>query len=98
MINKEIPPSNGRLFLEGITGDELIEKLAERLKPELQAIALSSAPDELLTCKQVQEMLGICHQTRINWTNQGLLKSYSLGGRKIYYKQSEVVNALTPIE
>ena len=87
------------IIVQGISTDELVNEVCSRLKPLFESNVNTSIPDDLLTCKQVQELLDISHQTRINWTHQGILQSYSLGGsRKIYYKQSEIINSLIPLE
>lgn len=49
----------------------------------------------VLTRKQAAELLSISLVTLRNWTAQGLLPSYQLGGR-IYYKQKEIISALVP--
>lgn len=52
-------------------------------------------PPVVLTRKQTAELLSISLVTLRNWTAQGLLPSYQLGGR-IYYKQKEIIAALLP--
>lgn len=52
-------------------------------------------PPVVLTRKQAAELLSISLVTLRNWTAQGLLPSYQLGGR-IYYKQKEIIAALLP--
>ncbi len=49
----------------------------------------------LMTRAQAAELLSISLVTLRNWTTQGLLPSYQLGGR-IYYKQKEIIAALVP--
>ena len=48
-----------------------------------------------MTRAQAAELLSISLVTLRNWTTQGLLPSYQLGGR-IYYKQKEIIAALVP--
>ena len=48
-----------------------------------------------MTRAQTAELLSISLVTLRNWTVQGLLPSYQLGGR-IYYKQKEIISALVP--
>jgi predicted site-specific integrase-resolvase len=54
-------------------------------------------PKEILSPAEVEKLLSISHTTRIKWTNDGILKSYRVGEKRIYYKLSEVVEALQPI-
>lgn len=49
----------------------------------------------VLTRKQAADLLSISLVTLRNWTAQGLLPSYQLGGR-VYYKQQEIISALVP--
>ncbi len=55
------------------------------------------AINELLTTAQVCERLHICRQTLHKHTNSGKIPKYRLG-RICYYKESEVLQALTKIE
>lgn len=82
--------------LVNIDKQELIEELLSGLQQYLPLLSTSNQ-DEILTCPQVEKLLDISHTTRIDWTNQGLLKSYMIGGKK-YYKRSEVFQALTLVE
>lgn len=84
----------GQIIISGITKEELISEIIEKL----QAILPSSQEyerEEYLTCQEVQDLLKISHQTRIEWTNQGLLKAYKMR-RRTYYKSSEILASLTP--
>ena len=42
--------------------------------------------EEILTRKDVAELLHVTRQTVINYTKKGLLKSYKLGRRVLYLK------------
>jgi predicted site-specific integrase-resolvase len=53
---------------------------------------------EILTAKEVQELLGISHQTRITWGKSGYLKPFTIGGKKVYYKLKDIEKAMVPIE
>ena len=48
---------------------------------------------ELLTRKEVAEMLRISLPTLHQWTKVGKLKGYKKSGR-VYFKRNEVINAL----
>ena len=45
------------------------------------------------TRKQAAAELGISLVTLWTWTNQGILKAHSIGGR-VYYKAEDILNAL----
>ena len=54
-----------------------------------------STQKNLLTCKETEDFLSISHQTRIDYTNKGILKAYKFPGcRYTYYKKSEILAAL----
>lgn len=99
MKKNKIPKPESTIIVQGISTDELVNEVCSRLKPLLASNVSTPIPDDILTCKQVEELLDISHQTRINWTNKGFLQSYSLGSRrKIFYKRSEIINSLIRLE
>lgn len=51
----------------------------------------------ILTADQVCLMLSISKPTLIKYTKNGTLKSYKLGVR-VFYKQQEVIDSLTPVK
>lgn len=51
---------------------------------------------ELMSRKQVACFFGCDISTVHNWTVQGKLRAYGMGGR-VYYKRSEVEAALVPL-
>lgn len=51
---------------------------------------------ELLTRKEAAQYLSISLSTLKNWTDEGLIKAYKLGGR-IYYKKKELINSLEKV-
>lgn len=53
-------------------------------------------PTELLSRSEVAKMLSIDLSSVHNWTVKGKLQSYGIGGR-VYYKRSEVEEALIPL-
>jgi len=53
---------------------------------------------ELLSKKEVAELLGVTKQTVCNYTYNGLLKGYKIGNRKVFYKKDEILEALTEIK
>lgn len=52
---------------------------------------------EWLTPKEVAILLKCSVRTVYNWTKQGVLRRYGISSR-VYYKRSEVLEALTPID
>lgn len=54
-------------------------------------------PDKILTRDEVCELLSINKSTLWKRTKSGKLKSYGQG-RRVYYKRSEVLESLTPLE
>lgn len=84
---------NTKIFLNGIT----IEELADALKPLLQSqktVNETSQPEnELLTRLEVCKLLSINKTTLWKHTKSGKLKSLGLGNR-VYYKKSEVLEAV----
>ena len=50
----------------------------------------------IITRKEAAKMLSISLTTLKSWTDLGFLKSYKLGGR-IYYKENEILESLTPV-
>lgn len=84
-----------QIFLNGIT----LEQLAEALKPLLQTIAPTeqTQPEkELITRAELSELLSINFTSIWKHTKSGRLKSYGIGNR-VFYKRSEVLQAVKPI-
>jgi predicted DNA-binding transcriptional regulator AlpA len=53
--------------------------------------------EELLTPKEVAQMLKCDVKSIYNWTKKGILNRYSIASR-VYYRKDEVLNALTKID
>lgn len=86
------------MLLTPISLQELDDRFRAIVKDCIAEVVPVQAKDDLLTPREVEELLDISHQTRIDWTKQGLLQAYSFGGRKKYYKRSEIFNSLIKIE
>lgn len=86
------------MVLSPISLEELEDRVRSIFHECLEAKALRQIPDDLLTPREVEDLLDISHQTRIDWTKQGLLHAYSFGGRKKYYKRSEIFDSLIKIQ
>lgn len=83
------------IILNGIT----VEQMSEILEPMLRKIVrqelsqiLDKKEDKLLSPKEVCERFvpKISKTTLANWTEQGLLNQYRIGGR-VFYLFSEIV-------
>lgn len=59
---------------------------------------MSQEDKEILSPKQVEELLSISHSTRVDWTKKGYLNSYKIGERKLFYLKSEILNSLVKVE
>ena len=86
-------------LLHDTNPDELTEKLLKgfeerinRLKEEFQP----KEPTEFLTRNEVKDLLKINLSTLYLWSKKGKLKAYACGNR-IYYKRSEVEQAIKPL-
>jgi hypothetical protein len=69
-----------------------LEELKNQLE-DLKQVFLTKTPAEFLSRKDVAILLDTNPQTVNNWTNEGKLKLYGIGGRR-YYKRNEVEHAL----
>ena len=82
-----------------ITPEQLQEAIITGVKVEitnLQKNFQPKQPEELMTRNEVKDFLKVDLSTVHNWTKKGKLKSYGLGHR-IYYKRSEVEQAIIPL-
>lgn len=73
---------------------EAVKQLLDDFKKELLA---KDANDELLSRDQACEFLKINPSTLWAWENKGKVKSYGISGNRRYYKRSELLESLTPI-
>ena len=76
------------------TQDQLVARVVNELKNEYK-----QAPflDIYLTERQLTELLTVCLSSVNNWTRDGVIQAYQLGG-KIYYKASEIECAMIKLE
>ena len=81
--------------LHGLEPQDLLTPLncLKKQLEELKRTLTEHTPAELLSRKEVALLLKTNPQTLNNWTNEGKLKIYGLGGRR-YYKRNEVEQAL----
>lgn len=82
-----------------ITPEQLQNEIIEGVKKQLQELKRDfqpKEPTEYLTRNEVKELLKVDLSTVHNWTKRGKLKSYGIGNR-VFYKRSEVENAIIPL-
>lgn len=85
-----------QIFLNGITLQQLAEAITPLLQKTDELDIISNSEKELLTRIEVCELLSINKTSLWKHTKSGRLKSYGLGNR-VYYKRSEVLEAVKPI-
>lgn len=86
---------NSQIFLNGIT----LEQLAESLKPLLQTTATTQNPqpeNDLITRAELSKLLSINYTTIWKHTKSGRFLSFGIG-KRIFYKRSQVLEAVKPI-
>lgn len=98
-MNKELTllkvSTMNQILIQGYT----LEQLAEALKPLMQATApteQNSPENDLLTRAELSKLLSINYTSIWKHTKSGKLKSYGIGNR-IFYKRSEVLEAVKPV-
>ncbi|WKK66510.1 helix-turn-helix domain-containing protein [Lutimonas zeaxanthinifaciens] len=80
----------------GLTPTQLVDLIDDRNQHRLEELKRSyclKEPEEYLTRDEVKKMLKVDLSTIHNWTKKGYLIHYGIGGR-VYYKRSELENAL----
>lgn len=86
----------GEILLNSITHEELQNQFSQEIKKhfnDLKGHLQLQKPTDYLTRQQVADMLSVDLSTVHNWTNQGKLIPYGIG-RRVYFKRSEIDNAL----
>lgn len=76
---------------------QISEAVLKQLSPIINSITQKQPETELLTRKEVSELLDISYPTLNKWTKTGQLIGYRIGS-KVRYKQSEIVKALSQIK
>ena len=84
---------NTQIFLNGITIEELANALKQLLQPQKNQNQTIQEENEILTREEVCKLLSINKTTLWKHTKSGKLKSLGLGNR-VYYKKSEVLQAV----
>ncbi len=82
-----------------LSPEELENRICNRFKTEIDNLKSEfhlKNPEEYLTRTYVKKLLEVDMSTIHNWTKSGKLKAYGIGNR-IYYKRTEVEQALIPL-
>ena len=83
-----------------VTPEEFQDAIIEGVKNQLEDLKKNFQPKEptkYLTRKEVAEMLSVDLSTVHNYTKRKILQSYQIGGR-VYYKRSEVEQAIVKLK
>lgn len=73
---------------------EEIISLQNRMIEMLQSLHTKQpSEDEILDAPQLEELLGICAKTRVNWVNSGHLIQHGIG-KRVYYFKDEVMECI----
>lgn len=85
---------DGKLTVIQSDIDSLLLQIREVVKQELQSNHKAEIEEKLLSPNQAKDLFvpSISRQTLSNWTKDGLLTSYRIGGR-VFYKYSEIIGA-----
>ena len=88
-----------QVIFSGVPYSQVLEDIGTVLRREIQNLLSShikpeaESPDQLLTVREVSELLSITVQTVHLYKKQGILPYYKIAGRT-YLKRPEVVAAL----
>ena len=90
------------MIVYGVDAQTLIALISSKIEQVLEVKGKVdrsgvSSRENFLTREEVATFLKVSLPTLHDWTNRGILKSYGIG-RKVRYKETEVLNALTPIQ
>jgi hypothetical protein len=91
---------NNSTLLHQTTPEGLVELMLISFRAELQSFRNELAPapaDDLLTKKQVCELLQITLTTLWRWEKNGKIETYGIGKNR-YYKKAEILNLLTLVK
>lgn len=88
------------ILLEKLTKEELEQSIRAIIREELEEFKETLPElineDDLLTRKEVADLLQIDLSTIHNWTRKGRLKSYGIGSR-VYFRRKDIDEALIPL-
>lgn len=73
------------------------DAVTSSFKTLLKRDSIANSTDKnIITRKDVKEMLHICDSTITNWCKSGRLKKYCMGG-KVFFLKDEVTNSLIQV-
>lgn len=75
---------------------EQVEKICNAPKQNDPSLANSTVEDQIMTPEQVANFFSVTRKTVSNWTKEGKLKLWGIGGRR-YYKHNELLSALVEL-
>ena len=85
-------------ILTNVSTHELRDLISESVRKELENLCpVSKQENELLTRKQVAEILSISLVTLNDWTKRGLIPALRIGSR-IRYNKADVMAALNEVK
>lgn len=88
-----------QILFTGTTPEEFEERIFNRINSKIDSLKVyfqPKEPTEYLSRNEVRDMLKCDLSTVHNLTKRGKLKAYGIGGR-VYYKRSEVEEAIKPL-
>jgi excisionase family DNA binding protein len=92
---------NNSTLLHQTTPEGLVELMLISFRAELQSfkneLAPAPASEELLTKKEVCELLKVKAVTIWRWQKEGKINSYGIGKNR-YYKKAEILELLTLVK
>jgi hypothetical protein len=92
---------NNSTLLHQTTPESLVELMLISFRAELQSFRnereQAPATEELLTKKQVCELLTVQPVTIWRWEKLGKINAYGIGKNR-YYKKAEILNLLTLVK
>lgn len=90
----------GRIYLEGITLEELWEFLIQKFTEhtgEAKSANPNNSKEEYFTREKTAEILHVTLPTLFRWDKNGKLKANRIGSR-VYYRKSTIDSALSSSE
>jgi len=84
------------ILLHGISGEDLTEKVSERVFQKIKPFLPQKDTEEYITRKEAAIILCISLPTLRKWTVDGRLISYRIGS-SIRYKKSEISDSLKEV-
>lgn len=87
-----------QILLTSMTLDELLDKITERfnlaLAQKISEKKDTPTPEELLTIADMERLFNVSKVTIHKWKKKELIPFYKMN-RKVYFKRSEVINAMS---